>query len=80
MRIEGKRYDDGFENAVVDIHVSDESELPALGSSLAEHGLNRKIMPTSIATTKEGTFYKLHTDGDWYKQDGSGDKVTPSEG
>lgn len=77
MRIEAIRYNDGSGNAVVDIHVASTSELPAMGASI---GMNMTIRPTSIACTKDGTFYKLHTDGKWYKQDGSGDSVTPSEG
>lgn len=80
MRIEGIRYNDGAGNAVVDIHVASTSELPILGKALTNLGVAVKIMPTSIACTKDGTFYKLHDDGKWYKQDGSGDSVTPSEG
>ena len=80
MRLEGIRYNDGAGNAVVDIHVASTSELPTLGKALTDLGIAAKIMPTSIACTKDGTFYKLHTDGKWYKQDGSGDSVTPSEG
>lgn len=79
IRIEKERFNDGAGNVVVDIHVDSTSDLPALGGSLADHGLNRRIMATSIASTKDGTFYKLHTDGKWYVQDGSGDSVTPSE-
>lgn len=77
MRIEGIRYNDGSGNAVVDIHVASTSELPVMGAAI---GMNMNIRPTSIACTKDGTFYKLHDDGKWYKQDGSGDSVTPSEG
>lgn len=80
MRIEEIRYNDGAGNAVVDIHVASTSDLPVLGSSLSSLGLAVKIMPTSIASTKDGTFYKLHTDGKWYEQDGSGDSITPSGG
>ena len=62
--------------AALDLNVGDTSDLPALGAVVE----NYKIASTSIACTKDGTFYKLHTDGNWYKQDGSGDSVTPSEG
>lgn len=77
MRIEAIRYNDGSGNAVVDIHVASTSDLPVMGASI---GMNMKIRPTSYAQLKDGTFYKLHDDGKWYKQDGSGDSVTPSEG
>ena len=77
IRIEGERFRDGSGNAVVDIHVESTSNLPALGTNI---GMNTKVAATSYATTKDGTFYKLHTNGKWYKQDGSGDSVTPSEG
>lgn len=77
VKIENERWSDGSGNVVVDIHVESTSDLPALGASI---GVGKKIIQTSIASTKDGTFYKLHTDGKWYKQDGSGDSVTPSEG
>ena len=59
--------------AVLDLNVGDTSDLPALGAVVE----NYKIAATSYAQTKDGTFYKLHADGKWYKQDGSGDSVTP---
>ena len=62
--------------AVLDLNVGDTSDLPVIGAVVE----NFKIAATSIACTKDGTFYKLHTDGKWYKQDSSGDSVTPSEG
>ena len=77
MKIEKIRYTDGNGNSVVDIHVASTSELPVIGTNI---GSNRKLASTSIACTKDGIFYKLHDDGNWYRQDGSGDKVTPSEG
>lgn len=68
--------DGGTLVAELDLNVGGTSDLPALGAVVE----NFKIAATSIACTKDGTFYKLHTDGKWYKQDGSGDSVTPSEG
>lgn len=61
--------------ATLDLNVGDTSDLPALGAVVE----NYKIAATSFAQTKDGTFYKLYDDGKWYKQDGSGDSVTPSE-
>ena len=50
--------------AELDLNVGETSDLPVLGAVVE----NFKIAATSFAQTKDGTFYKLHTDGKWYKQ------------
>lgn len=72
LTVEKVRYNDGMKNAVMDINVGDTSDLPALGAVVC--GL--KIMATSFACDKSGTFYKLHNDGEWYICDGSGNTAS----
>ena len=72
LTVEQVRYNDGMKNAVMDINVGDTSDLPALGAVV--FGL--KIMATSFACDKSGTFYKLHNDGEWYICDGSGNTAS----
>lgn len=74
LTVEKVRYNDGMKNAVMDINVGDTSDLPALGAVI--FGL--KIMATSFACDKSGTFYKLHNDGEWYICDGSGNTASES--
>ena len=76
LKIENVREKLADGSAVIDIHVGDTTDLPVLNMEIG----SLKVAVTSIACTKEGVWYKLHADGKWYKQDGSGDSVTPSEG
>lgn len=77
VRFERIRDDISRNIKVVDLQVSEATELPALGENV--EGII--IAAGSIAQIIQiGAFATLDDDGKWYKQDGSGDSVTPSEG
>lgn len=73
VRIENVRANDGNRGAVLDIQVSEVSDLPAKNSKLC--GL--KVKEGSIAQViHTGAWYTLDADGQWYFAGG----VAPEEG
>lgn len=57
-----------------EIGVETASDLPS-PDALADYTMARGTIGWDYST---GDFYTLKSDGKWYKQDGSGDMITPS--
>ena len=68
LRVENVRSVDGNLNAVLDIQVSETSDLPSAGSTVCGY----TIVSGSIAQIiQEGKFVTLDNDGNWYDEDGN---------